>query len=245
MRIRPLYLCALVFTLLFACGDDAEIEELSGASAEHRERGQAEASPSEDLSSMAPGRCEGSTEWRYDPLGGQGIEAIPDDVHSVDDPTSGTGRRVAFDALHDAWLAEQESAVSEIYRSLEGLEGWGITAPIVIRFSDMLGPFPSWQESTQSDAMMLVRLEGEGVKAHPFEVQVVEGGKAAVIWPLGVLDPATEYALLITSKQKDAQGECLAAGTIFRSILEGTREEASLVRASERLTKFLQEVKDG
>ena len=64
--------------------------------------------------------CEGETRWRYDPLGVGGLTAIPDTVHTVADDGSETGRRVALDPVHDAWLAGLEPAVAAVYETLEG-----------------------------------------------------------------------------------------------------------------------------
>ena len=229
----------LIITSLFgACGGDVSPAQLPSTE-ETQER---EADPTQvdeaDGEREAPPRCKGATQWRYDPLGTDGIEAIPDDVHTITDDESGTGRKVAFAPVHDAWLDVQESAVSEIYRSLNGLEGWGITAPIVIRFSESLGEVPSWHASTENDAIMLVGHVNGTFTRHPFEVQFIEGGSAAVIWPLGVLTPATEYALLVTSKQRDVKGDCVAPSPTFIEILDGTRTEPALVRAGQRLRAF-------
>ncbi|MGB0588453.1 MAG: hypothetical protein ACPGU1_02125 [Myxococcota bacterium] len=233
----------LALSLLAACGDTAapgpsdlpEGENPVDRSA--TEPGVGAETP--DTITPPPARCDGATEWQYDPLGLDGITALPDDVHTVADTASGTGRRVLLDPAHDVWLGEQEEAVSAIYESLEGLEGWGITAPIVIRFSGALGDLPSWQESTESEAIMLLRDDGDTVTRHPYEIQLIEHDKAAVIWPLGVLQPATEYALLVTSKQLDEHGACVAASPAFVDILTGGRAEPALARASERLQSFI------
>ena len=232
----------LTLSLLAGCADTAEVRDsprdMTQTGEQSIERGADEADEQPDPVPPPP-RCDGATQWRYDPLGTDGVMALPDDVHTVTDDMSGTGRRVVLDPVHDTWLSEQEDAVAAIYESLEGLEGWGITAPIVIRFSGPLGEVPSWQDSTESRAVMLLRLDDNGVTRHPFEVQLIEGSSAAVIWPLGVLDPATEYALLITAEQRDAQGECVAASPTFEAMLQGTRTEPALQRASERLHTFI------
>jgi pimeloyl-ACP methyl ester carboxylesterase len=233
----------VTLSLLAACGDAVELEGSGPPEGESQGEQAPDAGDEEggDLGASvpAPPRCEGQTQWHYDPLGGEGIEAIPDDVHSVADEDSGTGRRVAFDPVHDAWLATQEEPVAAIYESLEGLEGWGVTAPIVIRFTGPLGEIPSWQTSTESGSIMLLRYDEAGVTRHPYEVQLIEKGSAAVIWPLGVLEPATEYALLVTSEQQDEQGVCVAASPTFEAMLEGTRTEPALQRATERLHAFI------
>ena len=188
---------------------------------------------------MAISACEGSTQWLYEPLGSDGLTAFPDDVHTVTDPSSATGRRVAFDPTHDAWLESLEPAVTAVYTTLEGLDGWGITAPIVLRFSAPLGEVPTWQVSEETSAIWLVRLSEDGVERHPYEVQLVEEGATAVIWPMGPLDPSTEYALLVTSELLDADGGCVAGSPTARAILDGVHDDDRLDRASERLSTFI------
>ena len=238
MLCRTATLWLLLATALYACNGDTA----AAPSPAQTEVGDAleERALDEEREPIveAPPRCEGATQWLYDPLGQRGIEAIPDDVHSVSDETSGTGRRVALDPVHDAWLATQEQAVAEVYRSLEGLEGWGITAPVVLRFSGPIGEVPTWQVSTETEAIMLLGLiEGEFVR-HPFEIQLIEDESAMVIWPLGVLEPSTEYALLVSSALLDGEGECIAPSPTFVQLLEGERSEAALSRASDRLRTF-------
>jgi dienelactone hydrolase len=193
-------------------------------------------SPAEGQASF----CESSTQWLYEPLGEGGVAAFPDDVHTVADPASATGRRVAFDPVHDAWLASLEPAVTAVYETLEGLDGWGVTAPIVLQFSAPLGDVPAWQVSQETDVIWLVRLSGDGVERHPYEVHLMEEGATTVIWPMGPLEPATEYALLVTSALLDADGGCVAPSPTARAMLEGAHDDARLDHASERLSTFIE-----
>jgi pimeloyl-ACP methyl ester carboxylesterase len=245
MRSQRTIQWLLVLSLVAACGDAVDGEggglpegEGQGEQAT-AEVGSSGDGPGTEAPAEPPPVCEGATRWIYEPLGDQGLPTIPDDVHTLTDEASGTGRRVVLDPVHDAWLADQEDAVSAIYRSLEGLEGWGVTAPIVMRFSGPLGELPTWQVSMDTEAVLLLRWDGAQVTRHPFEILMVEDGTTAVIWPLGVLEPSTEYALLVTSELTDAEGDCVAAGATFRGILEGTASAPALARASERLTAFI------
>jgi len=202
--------------------------------------GNAGGPPEADQSVVVPAEfCEGETQWRYDPLGEGGLTAIPDTVHTLSDAGSATGRRVALDPVHDAWLAGLEPAAAAVYETLEGLEGWGVTAPIVLEFTGPLGEVPTWQESTETEVIWLVRMDGAGLHRHPFEIHLIDEDATAVIWPMGPLEPATEYALLVTSSLLDAAGGCVAPSAAGRAIVAAASGDARLDHASERLRAFI------
>ena len=108
-------------SLLAGCADTAEVRDsprdMTQTGEQSIERGADEADEQPDPVPPPP-RCDGATQWRYDPLGTDGVMALPDDVHTVTDDMSGTGRRVILDPVHDTWLSEQEDAVAAIYESL-------------------------------------------------------------------------------------------------------------------------------
>jgi hypothetical protein len=116
--------------------------------------------------------CEEPTTLLYDPPASR--DTIPDDVFTRDDPSTVTGLRVSFASAQDA-----PDAVAVLwYEDAETLDGWGITAPLVLRFSDRLDPDslpasprtqPSW-----SDPVLLVELGAEMPPSPQVLIQMVE-----------------------------------------------------------------------
>lgn len=168
--------------------------------------------------------CEEPTTLLYDPPASR--DTIPDDVFTRDDPSAVTGLRISFAAALDV------RAPAEVpwYEEAETLDGWGITAPLVLRFSDRLDPAslpasprtaPAW-----SDAVVLVDL-GDEPALVPIALALVaeDAGSSVtnlVVTPHVPLRPRTLHGLAVTGALRDAAGRCVAPSATLRGRLEGS-----------------------
>ncbi|MSP92643.1 MAG: hypothetical protein EXR79_12710 [Myxococcales bacterium] len=179
--------------------------------------------------------CEGQTRALYDPVASAGTDVLPDDFWTVDDPASVTGVRVRFDASKHAWIDKTPPSFRHFYDDLGRLDGWGVTAGIVLRFSAAPGALPSGATSTSSEAVQLLDLGGSKPERVPFEVQLTDAGRTAILWPMRPLRPATHHAVFVTRKHLAADGTCISPSLALRSVLDGSAPDARLQRMVPRL----------
>jgi dienelactone hydrolase len=183
--------------------------------------------------------CKGATAWLWDPAAATSLSAFPDDAHTVDDAQTPTGVRVQFGSGAKAMIDATPASYRGVFTDLQTLDGWGVTAGIVLRFTDVLGELPSGATSTLADSVRLLDLgDAKPVKV-PFEVQRTDEGKSAILWPMLPLRPRTRHAVVVTRQLLDAKGLCLAPSPSLRSIHDHTATDAALLRLRPRHEEVL------
>lgn len=177
--------------------------------------------------------CQGETRFAWDPDDDTFLAAFPSDVLTRDDPSARTGLRVSLagpdaEAAAPRWLAEEPAFFQSVWRQLEGLDGFGISAGVVLRFSAPLAAPPSGSDTAESDQVLLLDLDAG--TAVPFEAEVLDDGKTFVLWPMRPLREATRHAAVITRRLLDRDGACVAPSEPLIALLSGTADAPRLTR---------------
>lgn len=185
-----------------------------------------------------PDWCESDVQFMYDPPGFE-LEAFPDDFYTVDDPDSATGLKVFIDPGH-GWLDKVPRGFDNVYTDLSGLDGWGTTAGVVLRFTGEVGEPPSGEiESMDSDEVMLVDLGGDTPVRVPFEAVHTDHGATIILWPLRPLRPGTRHAALVTHRYRTPDGDCVQPSDRLKDVLDGRVENERWERMVPRYTQLL------
>lgn len=190
-------------------------------------------------SSAPPAFCESDTRFDYDPVQGRTLAVFPDDFHTAPDDATPTGLRPRLNA--DApWLEPLSPLARDLYLKVDQLDGFGTSAGVVLRFSGPAADFPSGdQASLASDAVLFVELGDGAPRRVPFEVKSSDGGATVILWPMQPLKPKTRHAVVVTRKQKDAEGGCISPSTSLRALLTGNDVPPALASLSPRHQEVL------
>ena len=179
----------------------------------------------------ASAACAVSFVW--DPRTATVLETFPDDYYTHPDPTSATGLRPYLGPDLAGWLDSIPGHFGPMYRKLEGLDGWGTTAGIVLRFS---GPVAVPPEGA-------IRLLAAGVDAGspaeeiPFDVEMTPDATGLILWPKVPLRPATRHAVVVDRTLTTADGGSVSPSAGLRDALAGL---APLDAIGERFGEALQ-----
>ena len=212
---------------VFACGCDDGASSGAGTDAAAQTPDAAEAdaaaAPTPDTdgpeaqiadASVAPA-CAVSFVW--DPRTATLLETFPDDYYTHADPDTATGLRPYLGPDLAGWLDSIPGQFGAMYRQLEGLDGWGTTAGIILRFS---GPLTAPPEGA-------LRLLGAGDDADvnaeeiPFDLETTEDGTGLILWPRVPLRPATRHAVVVTHALTAADGGCVSPSAGLSDALAG------------------------
>lgn len=247
-RLLPACGAALGLTLLIACTDpDPAATDAAGGdsaavwqpdAADVRDPDIAGPELSEEIAQ--PSYCDSDSHATYDPLGGGVQPQLPDDAHTLADPASPTGRRVAVD-LTAPWV-DQFADYRPSIEALNTLDGWGTTAGVIVRFDAPIGETPEPASSTTSPALALYALPAEGEPERvPYEARLTDEGHTLIAWPMRPLSPATEHLIVATTALRDAAGDCYRPSETLQALLEG-RPPEPLGETSARLIAALDRV---
>jgi hypothetical protein len=196
--------------LCVACDDQAPAQDTEAGVESGVEVGEAGVEAGEagtQALPLDPLRC---VTYSYDPARTR-PQTFPDDYLTLTDEGRRTGLRLAVADL--PWVEEQSAFVKKLMGDLDSLDGWGINAGLILRFSGPIEGLPSGPETGEMESpVKLLRLDG--VDEPPLYTRQVavelraldEGGETGehtlVFEPMRPLKPATRYALVI-----EAQGE--------------------------------------
>jgi dienelactone hydrolase len=161
--------------------------------------------------------CEGPVAHVYDPLVSQRLDAWPDDVFTVADDASPTGRRVSV--LDTPWFGAQPELLQDIAADVEGASGFGTKAELILRFDGPVGDLPSVEDSTTTSAVQLWALHDPPVRV-AYEASLAPGGQQVQLLPVTPLQPGTPHALVVTRDQPDADGRCMAPSPVLKAVLD-------------------------
>ncbi len=168
----------------------------------------------------------------WDPRTATVLETFPDDYYTHADATSATGLRPYLGPDVAGWLDSIPGQFGAMYRKLEGLDGWGTTAGVVLRFS---GPVAAPPEGA---IRMLQAGAGAGDPAGeiPFDVEITEDATGLILWPRVPLRPATRHAVVVDHTLTTADGGCVSPSAGLSDALAGVAPlDAMGVRFGEAL----------
>lgn len=256
MLLRPALLLPLA-TLAFApaCGDDApgtsrDVAPSGDTASDAAPEAGSDVTPSDDttagpdagdlaeLPPAPPTFCEGATTFAWDPDDDTFLSAFPDDALTADDPTSLTGLRLKIG--EPAWLDDEPQFFKTVWGQLEGLDGFGTSAGVVLRFSAPIVDPPSGSTSTESDAIALLDLSTSPATRIPFETEVLDDGRTIILWPMRPLRETSLHAAVVTTSLLTSDGACVSPSAPLRALLaRDTDATPTLARLQPRFDTLL------
>jgi pimeloyl-ACP methyl ester carboxylesterase len=174
----------------------------------------------------------------WSPAGGE-LGMFPDDALTRDDPSSRTGLRVAFDASRVPSLAKLPETFQKVLRSLNTLDGFGLTAGITVRFDRALDPtsVPSGDATADlSQAVVLAVETPDGPKAWPYESTLVDNNRTIILNPMVPLPPRSHVFVAVTTRVRGADGQPVIPGVNMAAALQGQGTDASTSRVASRIS---------
>ena len=161
-----------------------------------------------------PPGCRSGVGYVYHPLDESTLDTFPDDFHTVDDEASATGLTVEV-TMETRWLESIPSNFRLIYRMMNGLDGWGTTAGVVLRFDTPLDTEPE----RVAESIRFVDLDTEPEPTSvAFEVEWTDDDQTMILWPQRPLRPGTRHGLVVTQQLEAADGACLDPGDAMRTL---------------------------
>jgi hypothetical protein len=165
-------------------------------------------------------------------------QTYPDDALTRDDDSTGTGLRLDMSTL--PWSSSQTPFVQKLLESLDRLDGWGVNAGILMRFTQGISHINAEMSHEQlTNHVQLIMLDDHEALPNyprhvPLQVRVLQEGKTLIFEPLFPLKSATRYGIVIkTYKDQEDPNQltetCLAQSDVMRDILN----ERSLPRLSD------------
>ena len=151
--------------------------------------------------------CDSDVAYRYAP--DEQLTTFPDDHFTVADPSTPTGRRLAFDPADPA-LAWMPEGYHNLLGQLGTLDGFGLTPDLVLRYT-LPPPDPA--------DLQLYVVDGGALLPHPLTVRRVELGATLLVRPTRPLPPGAEV-LLVHRTDPTADG-CVAQPEALRAMLAG------------------------
>lgn len=240
LTARSLLVTLMILSVTLACTDDPKPSGEGDMSAGATLGGDMAGTEGELV--LNPDEC---VTYRYD-LSHSDPQTFPDDVLTRADAERPTGLTLDVSAL--PWVEDQSSFVQQLMTDLDQLDGWGLNAGLLLRFSEPLQGLPSGPETgAPESAVLLVRVDGEEeLPLYPRQVPVerreIEGGAVQIFEPMRPLKPATRYALIIRQLDEDhlEGGGCLAQGPEVQALLNGLADRDSHAYSiSEALAKAI------
>jgi len=179
-----------------------------------------------------PAWCDSDTDHLWDPMESDELELFPDGLFLREDATSPTGWRLDYDA-DTPWIAGAPDVVRGSLDAMFELTGFGTFGGTLLRFSAPVADVPSGAEASTTDpGWQWVRLDGDVPERVPYEAQILEDGRAVVLWPMVPLAMDADYAVVVTRDARAADGECIAPSATTRSVLHGDPDDARIARAA-------------
>jgi len=227
-QVRRVIACLFFWGLSLASCDDGEAPSADAGALAGSAAGEVAGGEGGGLT-LDPQSC---VRYSYD-LSYAAPQTFPDDALTVASQETRTGLKLSVTEL--PWVEGQSAFVKQLMGDLDQLDGWGINAGVILRFTAPLPTLPSGPETGEPDSpVLLFRVDGvdEGPlypQRVPVEVRSIEEGQAQIFEPMLPLKPATRYALLIRQMDEEWLGadHCLAQGEELTQLLEGAADRAS------------------
>ncbi|MEE2786068.1 MAG: hypothetical protein VX589_01940 [Myxococcota bacterium] len=218
--MSPAVTCPLVvvFLGLLACADSNDGPPVSTQPFTGQPVDRAFASESPDGAANLPlpplpSRCTTVVTIPYTPFTVAAPTQFPDDIFTVPDATSATGRRINITPTDFAWAMYPPEAVPNLFDGLNALSGFSLSGEI---FFELSAAVPQGAKAPKLDPSRIyfIRLD----KASPpirFSAKFGQNGHAIVIRPLFPLSPGGRYAVLMTRGVLGSGHTCVNTSASF------------------------------
>jgi dienelactone hydrolase len=173
----------------------------------------------------------------WDPGGGF-LWAFPDDAFTIDAADSRTGLRVDLGPDRVPELQTVPETFQEIFVTLRRLDGFGLTAGVVLRFNVPLDPgaLVSGPDSVDPAAPVALMVEtGAGLVAWPYEAHLSDEDETLILEPMVPLPPASRGFVAVTRRLATADGRELLPSPAMRAALAGDGVDAVSARVAPRM----------
>lgn len=130
---------------------------------------------------------------------------FPDDILTVDDPSTDTGRRVDYQGLLDEQLSSYYFGLSESISQVQGIDGFGTTAGAFFFLpseADQTTVTSGTQTSLPGTSIVMGSLTEDGVEFVPVEVESFVDQPAIIARPMLPLAPGSVSFFAATSSLK-------------------------------------------
>ncbi len=181
--------------------------------------------------------CHSGVAYDYSPGAFDRLTTFPDDLWSVADPSTVTGRRLAFSSDLPGVQALSSDRFDAMFDSLSTLDGFGTLASITLRFTGGvdLATVPSGEVTAEAGLpVALLCADEEGAFTRfPFEVSSTDEGATLLLAPMIPL-PAASTCLAAVSTAVEAEAQCISPSETLKTLLRGDLPGTSFEGLPER-----------
>ncbi|NLH49659.1 MAG: hypothetical protein GX444_13815 [Myxococcales bacterium] len=187
--------------------------------------------------------CDSSHEWLYDLTPGQRNIPFPNNLFTVADSSSATGRRVDLSGQTSLFLDEILKIFFFVRPALNQMEGFGVTSAMLVptNAEPDMETLPDTADPGAADSVFLVRYDGDKTTPEfmPLEFEWRPDQQVLAALPYRPLLQNSTYLLVVTDSLLPSDSTCYAASDHFRylrrleanpanpdyDLLEPTRQE--------------------
>ena len=165
---------------------------------------------------------DGATAGWYEPL--VSLTTFPDDVHLLETPD---GRQVQLQGQAGDDLHDQLPDDFTLIEALEELDGWGLAAGTVLRFTGPLDP-----TTVTTDTVQLVRLS-DGAPLD-VELELTDDDATIIATPLFPLEPETAYGVAVAGVTDAEGGQVYPSVDLYGMLVADPEQDPLLQRVHGR-----------
>ncbi len=166
--------------------------------------------------------CEGNTRHRWSLDDPEDVHFFPDPLILAENEGSPTGFRIEVSEETVPWLEAVPDLLADGVQSFNGRSGFGSVGGILLRFEGPgieTGP-SDLEESLSGGGWILAEIRDSGeVTRVPFEVEILEEGATAIVWPLRPLRMGATHAFVVTREASDREGNCIQPSPVTAALL--------------------------
>ena len=172
-----------------------------------------------------PDDCSTAPTLLYRPFGDE-LTVFPDDLYTVADSTTPTGRRVELTAETNGYVANIPRTFRPLFAALSTLDGFGTTGGGYLQFNHPLRAetVPTGESSANAGSAMLLGCldAGNAERLIPYPFETIITDDATVIFrPMVPLPERTECSIVVTRGLLGEDGAPVVAAAVLREALAG------------------------
>ena len=172
-----------------------------------------------------PDDCSTAPTLLYRPFGDE-LTVFPDDLYTVADSTTPTGRRVELTAETNGYVANIPRTFRPLFAALSTLDGFGTTGGGYLQFNHPLRAetVPTGETSINAGSAMLLGCldAGNAERLIPYPFETILTDDATVIFrPMVPLPERTECSIVVTRGLLGEDGAPIVAPAVLREALAG------------------------
>jgi hypothetical protein len=177
-----------------------------------------------------------TAQYRYDPAVDTELSTFPDDYYTTETPDTPTGLRV--DTTAAPWRAGVVRALTRVFEDLDTLDGFGVSAGIVLRFTAPLAELPGGPASA-GDGPVELWVLGDAPRRVPFEITTADAGATLILKPMVPLPSQSRAGVVVRRTLTAADGGCIDASPALAATLDRSTTDPGLARLTGRYTELL------